>query len=138
MDRNALISAIMTKNLVVATPSTTLYEVKEMLEKHDLHHILVAQDGVFCGIISKTDLYRVAHSIDLFHSKSNVELNDRLFKSLLAEEVMAADALVLAPDDTVGFAAALFLGNQFHALPVVSNGKLVGIVTTFDLIKYAF
>ena len=138
MNKNALISEIMTTNLVVATPNTTLDKVKEMLEAYDLHHILVAQNGIFCGIISKIDLYRVAHSIDLFHSKSNTELNDRLFKSLLAEEVMAADALVLAPDDTVGFAAALFLGNQFHALPVVLNGKLVGIVTTFDLIKYAF
>ena len=44
----------------------------------------------------------------------------------------------LEPDDTIGLAADIFLANKFHALPVVEDERLVGIVTTHDLLKYSF
>lgn len=138
MNKNAPVSEIMTTNLIVVSPNTTLDKVKEIFETHGFHHLPVVNNHCLCGIISKIDLYRVSHSIDLFHSKTNEELNNRLFKSLLAEEVMATDATVIAPDDTVAYAAELFSRNQFHALPVVVGEKLVGIVTTLDLIKMAY
>lgn len=138
MNKKTPVSEIMTTNLVVVTPNTTLDKVKELFDTHTFHHIPVAQDGLLCGIVSKIDLYRVAHSIDLFQSKSDKEYNDRLFKSLLAEEVMSTNTIFLSPDDTLADAAELFSLNQFHALPVADEGKLLGMVTTFDLIKYAY
>jgi CBS domain-containing protein len=138
MNKNAPVSEIMTTNLVVVSPNTTLEKVKELFETYAFHHVPVVNNHCLCGIISKSDLYRVSHSIDLFHSKSNEELNRRLFKSLLAEEVMASNAVVLSPDDTISHAVELLSLNQFHALPVVEGEKLVGILTTYDLIKYAY
>ena len=132
------VSKIMTKNLVVATPNMTLDKVKEIFDAHAFHHIPVVEKGVLKGIISRIDLYRVSHCVDLFHSKGNLELNDRLFKSLLAEEVMSPNSVVISPNEPVSFAAALFHRNKFHALPVVDGGKLVGMLTTYDLIAYAF
>lgn len=44
----------------------------------------------------------------------------------------------LEPEDKIGTAAELFLDNRFHALPVVSDGYLVGLVTTFDVLRYEF
>jgi CBS domain-containing protein len=42
-------------------------------------------------------------------------------------------------DDKVGTAAEIFLENRFHALPIVDeNDHLLGIVTTFDVLKYEF
>lgn len=138
MNKNAPVSEIMTTNLVVVSPNTTLDKVKELFETHAFHHVPVANNQILCGIISKSDLYRVSNSIDLFHSKSNEERNNRLFKSLLAEEIMATNAVVLSPDDTISYAVDLLSLNQFHALPVVEGEKLVGILTTYDLIKYAY
>lgn len=138
MNKNAPVSEIMTTNLVVVSPNTTLDKVKELFETHVFHHVPVVNNHCLCGIISKSDLYRVSHSIDLFHSKTNEELNRRLFKSLLAEEVMASNTVVLTPDDTISHAVELLSLNQFHALPVVEGEKLVGILTTYDLIKYAY
>lgn len=132
------VSSIMTKTLVVTTPNTTLDKVKELFDSHAFHHIPVVENQELKGIISKLDLYRVSNCVDLFHSKSNTELNNRLFQSLLAEEVMSTNTVVISPDDTVSRAAALFHHNEFHALPVVKDGKLVGILTTYDLIEYAF
>lgn len=138
MNKNAPVSEIMTTDLIVVSPNTTLDKVKDIFETNMFHHLPVVNNHCLVGIISKIDLYRVSHSIDLFHSKTNEELNNRLFKSLLAEEVMATDATVIAPNDTVAYAAELFSRNQFHALPVVVGEKLVGIVTTLDLIKMAY
>ena len=41
-------------------------------------------------------------------------------------------------EDTVGLAADIFMANKFHALPVVENNQLVGIVTTHDILLFAF
>jgi len=51
---------------------------------------------------------------------------------------MSTKLVKIEPDDKVGTAAELFLDNRFHALPVVAEGKLVGLVTTFDMLKYEF
>ena len=138
MNLTTPVSKIMTKTLIVATPNMTLDKVKELFDAHVFHHIPVVENEVLKGIISKDDLHRFSHCVDLFHSKSNIELNNRLFKSLLAEEVMSPNTVVISPEDTISHAAALFHSNKFHALPVVKGGKLVGILTTYDLIAYAF
>lgn len=44
----------------------------------------------------------------------------------------------LDPDDSIGLAIDIFLANKFHALPIVEDGALLGIVTTHDLLEYAF
>jgi len=51
-----------------------------------------------------------------------------------------SDKLVLiTPEDSIGLAADMFITNHFHALPVVDeDDNLQGIVTTHDLIKYAY
>lgn len=44
----------------------------------------------------------------------------------------------IEPIDKVGTAAEVFMEHLFHALPVVDNGKLVGIVTSFDVLRYEY
>lgn len=60
-------------------------------------------------------------------------------RSLLVREVMVKQVAKLRPEDKIELAADIFRENLFHAMPVVDNdGKLKGIVTTFDLLNYAF
>jgi acetoin utilization protein AcuB len=51
---------------------------------------------------------------------------------------MTPEPIVVDPDDSIGLAADIFLVNTLHALPVVEDNRLVGIITTHDLLKYAF
>ena len=44
----------------------------------------------------------------------------------------------LDPEDSIGLAADTFLANKFHALPIVEDQVLVGLITTHDLLKYSF
>jgi CBS domain-containing protein len=138
MLNDTAVSEIMSRYLITVTPTTTLDKVNEIFEHHDFHHLPVVEGNRLVGILSRTDLDKVSSCVDLFHSKANELYNEKLFKSLLAEEVMTPKAVVVAPDDSIGYTATLFAQNTFHALPVVVEEKLIGIVTTFDLIDYAF
>jgi CBS domain-containing protein len=138
MLNDTAVSEIMTHYLITVTPTTTLDKVNEIFEQHDFHHLLVVEGTHLEGIISRSDVDRVSSCVDLFHTKANELYNKKLFKSLLAKEVMTPKAVVLAPDDSIGYAATLFARNTFHALPVVVGEKLVGMLTTFDLIDYMF
>ncbi len=138
MKENTLISEIMTRYVITVNPNTTVDKVLEMFGNEQIHHLPVTTNGQLAGIISKIDVYRITHCIDLFRSKSNEEYNHKLLKSLLAEEIMTKDVVTLSPNDTVMKAAALFSQNRYHAIPIVQDGKLVGILSTFDLVEFAF
>jgi acetoin utilization protein AcuB len=138
MKKNTPIADIMSRYIVSTTPDTTVLEVKAVFDANQFHHLPVVDKGRLLGIISKIDVYHVTHCDTLFRSKPDQEFNNRLLKSILAEEIMSKHLVVLSPDDTVIEAAALFAKNKYHALPVVDKGKFVGIVTTYDLIEYAY
>ena len=138
MEDSVLIKDIMSQYLITVTNNTTVDEVLSIFERNSIHHLPVLEDDKLVGIISKIDVYKITHCIDLFRNKANEEYNQKLLSSMLAEEIMTKDVVVLSPDDTVHKAAALFSQNLFHALPVVIREKLVGIVSTFDLIEWAF
>ena len=46
--------------------------------------------------------------------------------------------MFLSPEDSIGLAADIFMANKFHALPVVDDNQLIGIITTHDLLAYSF
>jgi CBS domain-containing protein len=132
------IREIMTTDLVVVSPDTLLDEVNALFETHTFHHLPVVEKGHLVGIISRIDVSGVTHCATLFHSPENAAYNQRLLHSLRAEEVMTRHTTTIAPDDTPRYAANLLLRNQFHALPVVVGDRLVGLVTTYDLLKACF
>lgn len=138
MKKTTPVSDIMSRYIIAVTPNTSVLEVKSLFDANQFHHLPVVDKGKLMGIISKIDVYRVTHCDTLFRSKPDQEFNNRLLKSILAEEIMSQHLVVLSPDDTVTEAAALFSKNKYHALPVIDKDKFVGIVTTYDLLEYAY
>jgi CBS domain-containing protein len=138
MKKTTPIANIMSRYIVSTTPDTTVLEVKALFDANQFHHLPVVDNDRLVGIISKIDVYHVTHCDTLFRSKPDQAFNNRLLKSILASEIMSKHLVVLSPNDTVVEAAGLFAKNKYHALPVVDKGKFVGIVTTYDLIEYAY
>jgi CBS domain-containing protein len=138
MKKNMPVSEIMTRHVTTITPNTTVAQIKVFFDKNNFHHLPVIDDGKLVGIVSKMDIFKVTSSYALFRSKEDQDFNNRLMKSVLAEEIMNPQVVVLSPNDTVAEAAALFSKNKYHALPVVDDRKFVGIVTTYDLLEYAY
>ena len=138
MLNNTKVSEIMTHYVTTVTPNTLLGRVNEVFSKNDFHHLPVVEGETLVGIITRQDVDRMLRCVDLFRTEENRLHNDKLFNSILAEEVMTSNPIIVAPNDTIGHAAVLFSENKFHALPVVKDNKLMGMLTTFDLIDFAY
>lgn len=137
MNPNIPISEIMTTSLVTAQPKTNLGQLREMFDKHSFHHLpVVESNGRLVGIISRQDFNKVAYVLSVEKAKIGSALTP--YQGLVAEDIMTKYPLQLSPDDTVGLAADIFLANKFHALPIVEDGLLTGIVTSHDLLAYSF
>ena len=138
-DKHEEVQTIMTTDVLSVLPEQTMDQVADLFKMHDLHHIPVVDDGKVVGIISTTDLNKVMHHFTLFKVRNTDSVNKSVLRSLLVKEVMTKPVATIHPETQLMTVAAIFRENLFHALPVVdSNDELVGIVTPFDLVNYAY
>jgi len=131
----APISSLMTdyKHLVTVAPEDSIAKVKEIFDNHKFHHIPVVNFREIVGIVSRTDF-------DFFMGGASHYEEDRYVNQLRLERTTVKDIMVkglgkVAPDDRINVALEIFLINRFHALPVVENNELVGMITPFDIMS---
>ncbi len=131
------LSKIMTTRIITVSAEDTVTKVKTIFEENNFHHLPVtnAADELL-GIISREDFLKLSYHLSL--NTGGKTFTEKWYSSTKAEEVMTKYPVSLDPEDTVGLAADIFLANKFHALPVVENNQLVGIVTTHDILLFAF
>ena len=134
MKRNDPISHLMSRSVITAHHGDAISKVRALVREHVVHHIPVVNGDQLIGIISWSDILRVSFG-DAFHTDERT-VDATLDHTLTLEQVMQKNPVTLAETGTVREAAEILAGSSFHALPIVSGSKLVGIVTTTDLIKY--
>ena len=138
-DKYAEVQKVMTDEVISVRPNETMDRVAYLFETHNVHHIPVCDEHNVVGMISTTDLNKIMHHFTLFKVKNADAVNKSVLRSLLAKEVMSHPVASIRASSTVSSAAAIFRENLFHALPVLDDsGKLVGILTQYDLMNYAF
>lgn len=129
----APVKSIMSSHLITVAPSDKLNLVKEIFDANNIHHIPVVRFKELIGIISKTDFL---HFLQGFSPNDEDRfVNYARLRSYSAEEIMTKGLAKLNPEDRINVALEIFLVNRFHAIPVVENEELVGILTTYDIIK---
>ncbi len=137
MNPNNSISDIMTTNLVTVSPDAFLVQVTKIFDEHNFHHIPVVKEGnELVGIISKEDFQKM--NLFFFGEKSRDNGSASKTEGLRAADIMTNYPVSLDPEDSIGLAADIFLANRFHSLPVIEDNALIGLVTSHDLISYAF
>jgi CBS domain-containing protein len=120
----ALVRDIMNSGVVGVSPDATLAEaVNTLTELHIGGAPVVDAEGAVVGIISELALIDVVF--------------DPLAKESLVSAHMTPEVHVIHPDDPLSRPAQLFALYSFRRLPVVEDGKLVGIVTRRDLMNYS-
>ena len=85
-------------------------------------------------VVDGKKLVGLVTTYDLF--KLNIDHKD--YDATKVSDVMTTKLAVIEPSDKIGTAAEIFMEHLFHAVPVVSEGNLVGIVTSFDILKYEY
>ena len=118
-------STIMTSKLVTVAPNDRLTAAKDIFQKSRIHHLPVVDGKKLVGIITTGDLVWLNKKFDEYDE-------------ILVKDVMTKRLATLEPDEKIGAAAEVLLEHLFHAVPITLDGDLVGIVTTFDILKYEF
>jgi CBS domain-containing protein len=140
MVKNISINEIMTRDVISVSPNDNMTVVDEIFKKNNIHHIpVIDNNGKVVGVVSSTDYNKLLNSFTFFINQKKDSYNTAIMRSMLVEDVMTKHVATLQSDSTVMIAAGIFKENLFHAIPVVDkSGKLEGIVTTFDLLNYAY
>jgi len=125
------VSQWMTKSVMTIKPKDTLRHARDRLAKYRINQLPVVVNDKLVGIVTDRDV-RDAYpsSLRLFYGKDIDEFGD----SHTVEEVMTYNVVVVSPQTSLREAAQRLRRQRFGALPVVENGKLVGIITRSDLL----
>lgn len=122
----------MTKELITITTQTTLPEAQRIMFEHNIRRLPVVSSDKLVGIVTLGDI-REAKASDAT-TLSIYELN-YLMDRLTAKDFMTLNPITIAPDATVAEAARLMVQHKIGGIPVIDNGKLVGMITETDLCR---
>jgi len=134
MKKSVPVSKIMTTNLVLLNINDTLEKAEELFKKHNIRHIPVVNNHIIEGMLSYTDLLRISFADAVFEEEEVVETV--VYNMFTLQQVMVTQVTTVKSTDTIYDVAQILAKQSFHALPVEEGGRLVGIVTTTDLIQY--
>ena len=127
------ISEIMTTEVVTLTLEDSLYSAEKRMKKNHIRHMPVVKGEKLIGLISLSDLQRISF-IDAY-SKEGTE-DTPIYNMIDIRDLMIKNPLTTSPETTILEASKLLASKEFHSLPVVKDEKLVGIITTTDLLHY--
>ena len=127
------VGRIMHTYLVTVPPDTNLLKAKEIIDKKRINHLLVVDKNQgLIGIVSDRDVKQSWASPAT--ALSVHELN-YLLAQLTVESIMAKKIISISPGTTIERAAYIMQKNRINALPVIESEKLVGIITSTDVME---
>ena len=134
MKKREPISTIMPTHVITLHTPAALETAELIFKKQGIRHIPVVSGDSIIGMLSYTDLLRISFADAVDETDDSVDTV--VYNMFTIEQVMAKKITSISSTATIKEAAELLATTAFHALPVVDDGNLVGIVTTTDLIKY--
>lgn len=123
-----IVEKIMRKDVYTLKPTNTVKDALKLMREKRIRHIPILDDNEnLIGLVTEHDVKNalpanIKESIDLKFSETPIE------------EIMVKDPIIGHPLDLVEEVALTFYETKIGCLPIVSGGKLVGIVTTTDLL----
>jgi len=139
---------IMTKEVLTVTPETPIAELARLIEKRNIGGVpVVDQSGRLAGIVTQSDLVEHVQEMELPPAINILDLHlflqipSHLFhkvEKLLGRtvgDIMTPNPITVNADTAAPKIAALMTRHQVHTIPVLEQGKVVGIIGKMDLIR---
>jgi len=120
----------MTSNPYTISPDATIAEALDIMRQNKFRRLPVVKGGKLVGIVTEREMLEVSPSKAT--TLSVFEINYLLAKTKVSA-VMTRDVKTISPDALIEEAAVMLRDNDIGALPVVENGKVVGIITETDI-----
>jgi len=106
---------------------------RQLMAKHRVNQLPVLENEKLVGIVTDRDI-RDAYPTSMMINRGK-EI-DRFADSVMVEEVMSHDVMVVRPDMPLAAAVGLLRRHRIGSLPVMKSGKLVGIITRSDILDF--
>jgi acetoin utilization protein AcuB len=122
------IKQMMTENPVTVSPDTLVLDAQRIMKERKIRRLPVVEKGKLVGIVTKTELLETAPSV--------VRDLNVLLSKMKVKEIMRKNPVTVTPDTP--FEDALRIGQEkkIGSFPVVDDGKLVGITTESDIVRF--
>ena len=103
-------------------PDASVFEALALMAEHDVGAVMVFDAGQVVGILTVRD-----------YARKGI-LSGRLSKDTAVRELMTPEVIFAASDKSIEECMAMMTGGRFRHLPVMENGRLIGIVSMRDLV----
>ncbi|TRO57555.1 CBS domain-containing protein [Candidatus Bathyarchaeota archaeon] len=123
MDSGLLVRDVMSKNVKTARPNSTINEVVRKMNKFEIGSIIVADNEKPVGIITERDILRRVLEVTVAS------------EAMKAKEIMSSPIITIDSQATTEEAATLMNSKRIKKIPALEDGKLVGIVTSTDIVR---
>jgi CBS domain-containing protein len=140
---------IMSTNVVTIRPQTTVNQIAQLMSEHDISGLPVVDDaGQVLGIVTELDMiarnarfkmptyFVILDSIIYLETPKHFQERLEHVLGTTAEEIMSKPAATIAPDAKIEELADLMVNQRKNPIPVVEKGRLVGIVSRSDIIRW--
>ena len=132
--RDLKVKDFMTSNLETLSPEHRLLDADLLIRRSGVRHLPVVVDGDrLVGLLTDRDVRRYAPSI----LNSTPDEYNEIFEKTVVDKVMTKEVTTIPPDLPLGEAAAMLYTLHRGCLPVVDDGRLVGIITRRDILRFA-
>ncbi|MGD8371015.1 MAG: CBS and ACT domain-containing protein [Syntrophobacterales bacterium] len=112
----------MSRNPVAISPSASIMDAIELMKRHSIRHLAVVdREERLVGWVSDTDLRGV--------------LIASMIEELTIGDVMISDPITVSSSDVLEQAAFLITQHKIGGMPVLEDGKLVGVITVVDILE---
>jgi CBS domain-containing protein len=139
---------IMTKELITVSPETEIVQATRLLLENNINGVPVTDDmGKLVGILCQSDLvvqqkkfpvpsfFTLLDGLIPLTSMKQLKREVRKIAAVTVGQAMTPDPIFVGPDTVIEELAALMVDNNFHTIPVVDEGKLVGVVGKEDILR---
>lgn len=148
MEEDLKVKDIMTKDVVTFDVQTSMSEAANLLISRGFTGAPVLKDGAIVGIVTEADFFTRDQSLhlptflQLFSQIKIFKKDEQRFKQEFqrfldtkVSDIMTTNLVSVDPDTTVEELAKIFVAKRVNPIPVIREGKLVGIVSRSDIVK---
>ena len=126
------VAETMTTDVLSVDPQNSVATAIRLMRTGQLRRLPVVQDGRLVGIVTSGDVRRITGMSSVVRDPSG---DNFLWQHIPVANVMTLDVVTTSPNTLIAEAARLMIERKISGLPVVENGRLVGILTTSDLLE---
>ncbi|MDO9098690.1 MAG: CBS domain-containing protein [Candidatus Methanoperedens sp.] len=148
------IKEVMNKDVITCKPDDSLSHLSKLFRENHISGLPVVEKGKVVGLVSETDLIKLFKTPEFSNElwlPSPLEIIEIPIRNLVrfeetkkalenlkllpVRDIMAKTVYSISPDDSLEDASSAMVKHKVNRLPVIENGRLVGIVARSDIIK---